>query len=368
MAASSRRAGGGARLRAGEQVLGLLEAPLADPQVGQPQARRPGHRAVPALEDALGGEQLPLSLVPAADRREDRPVVHPAGGPDEGAPGREARGGRHPLLRSLDVGGTLAGPEQPAVDLCRGVDAAHLARRHGRHGLVEQRHPVLHPALDDERMTAKRLRGELQLTIGEAAGDRPGLQRAPLALLGVLDPGRAVQRQPAVLDPLLDALEQPRGARHPAIGRRSVPAHSPVQEREPARDVGRLGAQAGAVVGDERALRELDRLVGRAGGERLLEARPRGVPVGGVQRLPAATDEVAGHGLAGGSTSSTSSKTPLISTHSSNSEMRCSRASSARIVSGSSRAASYSSGVPSKKAMVRTWCGLSWLRMMNARS
>lgn len=48
--------------------------------------------------------------------------------------------------------------------------------------------------------------------------------------------------------------------------------------------------------------------------------------------------------------------------------MRCNRRASAAIVSGSSRAASYSSLVPGKNAIVSTCSGLSSLRITSARS
>ena len=52
----------------------------------------------------------------------------------------------------------------------------------------------------------------------------------------------------------------------------------------------------------------------------------------------------------------------------STSEIRRSRRSSAAIVSGSSRAASYSSGVPSKNAIVMTSSSLPSRRRTNAFS
>jgi hypothetical protein len=119
--------------------------------------------------------------------------VGPAGRRHEVAPGLEARGGLEPLLGASDVGRSLAGAQQPAVDLAGGDDTDHLACGDHGHRLVEQRHSFDHPPGRDVRVAEQGHGIELEVLVAVAPRDLDCRCRELLALGRIGGPRGAIE-------------------------------------------------------------------------------------------------------------------------------------------------------------------------------
>ena len=116
-----RARGRDARVEADEQLLGLFEAALANPQVGEPHERAAAQGPVPQAPEAHSIGQRGVGLRPASRRGEDRSVVRAAERGDRREPA--ALGDRladaDPLVGAADVVRVLAGAEELAEHLLR---------------------------------------------------------------------------------------------------------------------------------------------------------------------------------------------------------------------------------------------------------
>jgi hypothetical protein len=286
-----------------QQALGFLQTPLPNAEVRQPDQWRYAFRAIAARERSGRREQLLLRLRPTADRDQDPAVVEAAGRRHEVDPGDRATGGHQPLLGAPDVGGLLAGAQQPAVDLTDRGDAGDLAASDRGHRLVEQQHALGDPSGGHVRLAEQGRGAELEVRIPEAPCDRERGHGEPLAFRRIVRERRAVEREPPVRGRLLQPLEQALGARDPTVGGGEVAVNRAVKERQPAGQLGGLCPLSAAPVRREGALLKLDRpgvlalevdglaqavehlgaLTVLVGGP--LEARTRPLPVGGRKRL-----------------------------------------------------------------------------------
>jgi hypothetical protein len=167
----------------GQQPLRLLEAALAQAQLGQPgQSLGVRPRARP-LGHADRGQQLPLGVGPAALGQQDAPVQGAAAGVQERAAVAvdELVGHLAPLGRPLQVGGQVAGDQHVAAGEHHGVEAAALAAERARHGLVDQGQALRLPAGRDQRDPQVAERGQLQVDVPGGPGQ---LEHAPVELVG----------------------------------------------------------------------------------------------------------------------------------------------------------------------------------------
>ena len=234
--------------------------------------------------------------------------MRPACGDHEVGPRHRALDEVHPLLGTPHVRRVLARAEEAAADLSDRAVGGDLPSRRGGHRLVEQLHALGHPARRDVALAEQRERVELEVRVAEAARDGQRGDGALLTVGGACREHGAVENQPPVRRALVHALEQAPGALHPSAGDRVVAVVGAVEEREPASGVSGLDGVGGLAVRGERALLQLDRTVvlpqevrglaeaverlGALGlAERLLEAGPCCLPVGGSQRLPALAQE-----------------------------------------------------------------------------
>jgi hypothetical protein len=285
-------------LRALEQSLGLLVATLPHAEVGESHEREGPVAAISALERVERVAELGLGLLPPAERNEDASVVGPARRHHEVRPRHSALDDVHPLLGAAHVGRVLACTEEAAADLADGAVRGHLPTGGGGHRLVEELHSLRDAAARHLALAQQRERTELEVGIAESLRDRQGRQRALLTLGGALREHGAVQDEPPVARALRHAVEEALRAAHPAARDGEVPVIGAVKEREPARRVRRLHRIARMPVRGEGALlqrdgavvlpeevRRLAEAVERLGAldavERLLEAGPCGLPVGG---------------------------------------------------------------------------------------
>jgi hypothetical protein len=215
-------------LEAPEQLLGLVEPPLQDAELGEPRSRVDAARPLPRLDQvAQGTLQLRLGLVdpPARDvdaraaraaEREQGQVVVRAGEPLHHL---------GPPLGPLAVAGELARLEERAAHVGERLQRHLLPTGDRRHRLVETRHPLLDAARRDLGETDLGERVELEVGV-------PGLGRRRERRLGVpggrLRVGRALgarQLEPAPIRPRCDRGKQPLGPGEPAVRRRAVSPH-----------------------------------------------------------------------------------------------------------------------------------------------
>jgi hypothetical protein len=101
--------------------------------------------------------------------------VDPADAGEEhghGQGGQPAAGRLGPLGGPADVGQLGERGHQVAVDVA-GILRGQLAGEHGQHGLVQQPHPLGHPALPDQHPALEQVTGGDQVGVGVAAADVP---------------------------------------------------------------------------------------------------------------------------------------------------------------------------------------------------
>ena len=193
---------------------------------------------------------LPLGLGPGAPALQDLGAVDPADAGEQhgrGQAGQPAAGRLGPLGGPADVGQLVEGGHQVAVDVA-GPPRAQLARQHGQHGLVQQGHPLGHPALLDQRPALEQVAGGDQVGVGVAAADVPDPAGRRDHGVGVVAAEGALQLQVeevAVLHVLGLVAEQPLGAAQPARPDHAVAAQE-VVDGDP--DGGHGGRAGPAVV------------------------------------------------------------------------------------------------------------------------
>jgi hypothetical protein len=264
-----------------QQQGGLLQAALADAQVGQADHGRGAPLRHPPVEVAGGLEELALGLVPAPGRGEDAAVVGTAEG-GHGVPAPQQVGGRaHPLVGSGDVVDQLAGPEEPAHDRVLGRHLAQLAGADGGQGLVEQDQALLDPVGHEVHAAEVRQGLELDVGVAEPAPDGDGVAQQRLTELGVGFELGADDQQPAALGPVLaDLLEDRHGPREPPAPDRPLAEDAP---GDPGDGAGRpAGGHAAALpaVGGVGPL-----VVGGRGGVLALQVQRLGQTFQGLARL-----------------------------------------------------------------------------------
>jgi hypothetical protein len=172
-----------------------------------------------------------------------------------------------------------------AVDVAGDV-GAQLAREHREHGLVQQRHPLGHPALPDECPPLEQAAGGEQAGVGLAAAqppDPPGRGDHGAEVVAVEGALQLQVQEVAVLDALRLVAEQPHGPADPARPDHAVAAQEVVDRHTD----GGHGRPAGP------ALRQVAPVGLLEHGRRLLEV-PQ--PPGGVGECV----QVLGGQLAGG--------------------------------------------------------------------
>ncbi len=86
-----------------QQLPGLFQAALPDPQIGQPDDRRSTSFRHPPVKMPSSVDELHLGLLPAPSRGQDAPVVRAAKCADHIPAGHHLRCGSHPLVRAYDV-------------------------------------------------------------------------------------------------------------------------------------------------------------------------------------------------------------------------------------------------------------------------
>ena len=89
-----------------------------------------------------------------------------------GQAGDPAAGRLGPLGGPADVGQLVEGGHEVAVDVA-GPPRVELARQHGQHGLVQQGHPLGHPALPDQRPALAQVAAATRLGSRVAPADVP---------------------------------------------------------------------------------------------------------------------------------------------------------------------------------------------------
>jgi hypothetical protein len=134
-----------------------------------------------------------------------------------------------PFSRAAELVDVLAGHDHAAVDDSR-RDRRELARRDGRHRLVEQTQPALDVSVPEEDLPLREERKAEQVAVAEPSGDlgcRGGRLGGafPVALGLVLDGNR--HQHVSVLDALLVlAIEETLGPAEPARCRPHLAAYS----------------------------------------------------------------------------------------------------------------------------------------------
>ena len=171
-----------------EQLLGLLEASLADAQVGEPGERAAAQRAVTERPQPHGLGQRGIGLGPAPGRGEHAAVVRAA---ERRHRGKAASLGDRladpdPLIGAGDVVGVLARREELAEDLLQHAEVVDVAARDRGERLVEEHHALLGPVGVHEARAEVGERHELEIAVAEAASHLEGLAKQLL----LLDRGR----------------------------------------------------------------------------------------------------------------------------------------------------------------------------------
>ena len=135
------------------------------------------------------------------------------------APARERL---RPLPRATEIEHRLAQGDHLAVG-DPGEDRRNLVCRDGDHDLVEQRHAIGDPSLQDQRISAAEPREHRRVGIAEALGDLPRFDEARIHGVRVSleqERQRGEHPQPRLLDAVA-------AARPPRAGRRGRPSPSP---------------------------------------------------------------------------------------------------------------------------------------------
>lgn len=201
-----------------QQLLGLLESPLPNPEVGQPDQRAGPQGSMPqAPEPDRFGEGF-IGLGPAAGIRQDTAVVRAAERRHRGQPAarRDGFADPDPLVGPGHIMGPLTGREELAEDLLQGTEVIHVTSRHGCQGLVEQHHPLVCAVVVDHVGAEVGGGHELEVAITDLAGHLPrgpevGVPKASIALEHA-----RVERHPAGLGRRGALAQEGAGPSHPA--------------------------------------------------------------------------------------------------------------------------------------------------------
>ena len=154
-------------------------------------------------------------------------------------------------------------------------------------------------------------RVKLEVGVAEAPGNRQCGLGEPLSLGRVIAERRAVEREPPMLNALVQRIQRALGLREPPVRRSQIPVDATVQKGEAPSHLGRSLAIAGPPVEVEGFGLQLDRAVVLAQplkgfaetGQRLraaahvqtaLELHPGNHPLGGCQRLAPLPERVVG--------------------------------------------------------------------------
>ena len=227
------------------------------------------------------------------------------------APGREPVDHHHPFLGPADVRRPLARAKQPTVDVADCGNTDDPSRRHRGHRLVDQRHAFADPARLHVGVAQQGHGVKLEVSVAEAPGNRQCGLGEPLSLGRVIAERRAVEREPPMLNALVQRIQRAIGLREPAVRRSQIPMDATVQKGEAPSHLGRSLAIAGTPVEVEGFGLQLDRAIVLAQplkgfgetGQRLraaahvqtaLELHPGNHPVGGCQRLAPLPERVVG--------------------------------------------------------------------------
>ncbi len=164
-----------------DELLGLLQAPLAHPQVGEPRERLRTARRVAALEHARGGGQRRLRLRPASGRRQDAAVVRAAERSERRVPTllHDLVGRPQPLLDARHVVRVLAGGEHATENSLDHVDVVHLAGADAGERLVRAAHSLLDLSHPHQVIADPAERLELEVRLAQASRELDGGTQAP---------------------------------------------------------------------------------------------------------------------------------------------------------------------------------------------
>jgi len=208
----------------GQQLLGLLEATLTDPQAGQAGQCLGMQPRAGAVGDAETGIQLAFGVVPPSLGGQHGPVVDAALGVQERAAigSDEVVGHLAPLRGPLDVARQLAGAEHVAAGVDHRVQGRALTGQRGGHGLVDQREASGGLALADPHQPELGHGDELEVDITGRPRHIDGPHREVFGGIEVSHPVGAGHPHPAVQGSGLERLQQPLGPPEPAVGRREV--------------------------------------------------------------------------------------------------------------------------------------------------
>ena len=293
-----------------EQLLGLLEPPLPDPQVGQPGERAATQVALTESPEPDGFGQRDVRLGPPTRRRQQPAVVRAAERRDRREP--PSLGDRltdaDPLVRARDVVRALTRREELAEDLLQDTEVVDLTARHCRKRFVEQQHALFGPVGVDEARSEVGQRVELQVGVAEAASYLERLTEEDLLAGAVTLEHAALERHPPAFA-RLPVPQQRRRAGQPPAHDRGVAEDHAVHVRERPCNAHRAEQVAGVAMGGVRSLPFLDGLrvvaleIGRAGqpldhitrcwfGRCALEDDPRGRCIAATQRGATLGDEL----------------------------------------------------------------------------
>ena len=224
-----------------QQLVGVLEPALTDPQGGEPDQGLGVQAWARPVGDPKPDRQLALGVAPPALRGEDAAVVDAAFGVQERAAvgGDEIVGHLAPLRRSFQVVGQLASVEHLAAGVDHGVQRRALPAQRRRDRLVKQRKSARRVTCAHPDVPELGQRSELQIDIT----DVPGNAESPRGqLLGDVQIGHSVgagHPQPTVSHPGPERFQQPVRPAEPAVGGREVGEVGLVGDPHPDRDSGR---------------------------------------------------------------------------------------------------------------------------------
>ena len=274
------------RLRRPARAVEQLDR-VVRPALAPAQLRQPGERAADPGR-ARAGEVLDrrvehrLGVAPAAAPDVDRAVLGAAEREHVAAAValRERVDALAPLRRPLEVEHGGARGDQDAERPCARDRDRGAALQRGRRRLVEAAHAVTDAGLAHQRRALQREAEHLE--VGHAAAPpevrrHRGERARRGGVAGAVREVALVEREPAVVRPRLEIVEQPVRALQPAVGDGLGALELDPVDREPRRHAGGAAGVAAVAVDPERAL------AGREHGRAVVH--PPGGPAQPLQRL-----------------------------------------------------------------------------------
>jgi hypothetical protein len=235
----------GVSFAAREQLHGVVRATLAPAKLGQADERVPGRRRTGRCQVVGGRAKLPLCLLPTALPREDGAVVRPAEAEHEPdpVPLAELAHPAAPFTSPIDVTHPLAGGDHVAAGPGHADQELRLTGNRRRGRLVKTAHALPQLPLADQRPSLKPQPEHLQLGHPELPADLDGARGEPpgggRVLLERHRDMSLMEREPTVIRPRFEVVEQAVGALEPAVGDSRLAAEPQAIERVPGGHPGR---------------------------------------------------------------------------------------------------------------------------------